>query len=131
MKDNNIITRSLFAKNLKQFRNDLNISQMDLADITELSHNYINDLEHEKKWPSFKTIVNLAEALKIEPYQLLMPESKLKINDAEFLIEELTYAIAFMVKEKCDRYIISSNKNESEKSNSEKEKSIRDSQIPK
>ena len=106
MKDNSVITRTIFAKNLKLFRNDLKISQLELSGITGLSHNYINDLEHEKKSPSFGTIVKLATALKIEPYQLLMQEKKLSINGTEFFIEELSDSIAFLVKEKCIRFIV-------------------------
>jgi len=60
MKDGRKISiRNLFSKNLKRLRNGANLSQLDLAAITGLSHNYINDLEHEKKWPSDKTISKL------------------------------------------------------------------------
>jgi transcriptional regulator with XRE-family HTH domain len=66
--------RSLFGRNLKRLRTLHNISQMALADKSGLTHNFINDIENSKKWVSAGTIERIAEALKIEPYQLFLPD---------------------------------------------------------
>ena len=111
MKKNDINIRKIVARNLKQFRSDLNMSQLDLSNVTGLSHNFINNIEHEKKWPSDETITKLAKALKKESYQFFMPETKLYINRTEVLIEELSDSIAFLVREKCENFIIDNGKN--------------------
>ena len=111
--DTGINIKFLFAKNLRRLRNDMNMSQLDLAAITGLSHNYINDIEHEKKWPSYKTIAILAKALKTEPHQFLLAETKWNIKEADLFKEELSGSIAMIVKEHCDRYITN---NEQDKS---------------
>ena len=111
MTDNNKFSiRYFLARSLKQFRKDLNLSQLELANIAGLTHNYINDIEHEKKWPSAETISKLAEALQKEPYQLFMPERKWYLSEADFFREELSESITVMVKEKCDRYIMDNKK---------------------
>ena len=105
--------RKLLVINIKQYRSDMHMSQLDLANSTGLAHNYINDIEHERKWPSSDTIAKLAKALKKEPYQLFIPEEKWGIKGAEFFIQELSGSIATIVREKCDQYIMDSNDSES------------------
>jgi len=107
MKDINteISIRNLFAMNLKRFRNNLKLSQLELAAISGISHNFINNIENERKWPSVKTMAKLVEALNVEPYHFFMPETKWKINGADFFKKELSDSIALLVEEQCDRYI--------------------------
>jgi len=97
--------RNLFAMNLKRFRNDLKMSQLELAAVTGISHNFINNIENERKWPSVKTIAKLVRALNVEPYHFFMPEAKWNIDGADFFKKELSDSIALVVKEQCDRYI--------------------------
>jgi transcriptional regulator with XRE-family HTH domain len=59
--------RELFSKNLKKVRAQRNLSQMALSVRAGLAHNYVNDIENSKKWPSPETIAKLAEALEVEP----------------------------------------------------------------
>lgn len=66
--------RTLFAKNLKRVRENLGLSQLALANEVEMAHNFINDIEHCKKWVSAETIERLCEVLKVEPYQLFLPD---------------------------------------------------------
>jgi len=107
MKDSNIEIniRNIFAMNLKRFRNDLKLSQLELAAITGISHNFINNIENERKWPSVKTIAKLVKAFSVEPYHFFLPETKWKINGAELFKRELSDSISLAVKEQCDRYI--------------------------
>ena len=115
MKDDSIEinVRKLLSKNIKRYRLDLHMSQMDLSDNTGLAHNFINEIEQERKWPSSSSIEKLAKALKKEPYQLLVPETKWGMNGTDIFLEELSDSIATVVKEKCDRYIMESSGNES------------------
>lgn len=68
--------RTLLALNIKYRRKVLGISQEKLAKTAELSAQTVNDIEACRIWVSDKTIVNLAKALKVEAYQLLLPVSE-------------------------------------------------------
>jgi len=56
---------------------------LNLATVTGLTHNFINDIENGKKWVSAETIEKLAIALKAEPYQFFISESKWSNQGAE------------------------------------------------
>ena len=100
-----IYIRNLFAANLKKLRSDRHMSQMDLADVTNLSSNFINEIENKKKWPSIETLAKLVKALSIEPYKLFVPETMLKVDKADLLKVEISDSITLMISEKLDRYI--------------------------
>jgi len=114
IEDNEIYIRYLFAKNLKKFREDIHMSQMELAAITDLSHNFINDIEHEKKWPSAGTFAKLVKVFKTEPHCFFLPELKLNIKDTDIFKAELANSIALAVNEKIDRHFIDTYENEKE-----------------
>jgi len=68
--------RQLVSLNLKRYRMLQNASQLSLSLTAGLTHNFINDIENCKKGISAKTIAKLCEALRIEPYQLFLPEDR-------------------------------------------------------
>ena len=59
---------AIIRKNVKLFRRAQNLTQQDLADMTELSREYICDIENESrnKHPTIAVIGRIAEALNIE-----------------------------------------------------------------
>jgi transcriptional regulator with XRE-family HTH domain len=65
--------RRILAANLKKQRNMLGLSQEKLAEMAGLSWQTVNSIECQRTWVSDKTLENLAEALKIEAFQLLLP----------------------------------------------------------
>ena len=75
--------RTMFSKNLKRLRAIANLSQINLAVEANLTHNFINDIENGKKWVSAETIEKLAIALKAEPYQFFISDSKWDDKGAE------------------------------------------------
>ena len=84
MEENNVFNiRRLFSINLKRLRSAANISQLALANQADLTHNFINDIENGKKWVSSETIGKLATALKAEPYQFFLSESRWNDKGAE------------------------------------------------
>ena len=97
--------RNLFAKNLRRFRYSLNISQLELSTVTGLAHNFINDIEHEKKFVSDETIAKLAIAFKVEPYQLFLPEAKWNSSNDDIFVENFSSYIGMMVKEHSSIFI--------------------------
>jgi transcriptional regulator with XRE-family HTH domain len=100
--------RMLLSKNLKRLRARQNLSQLALAVETDLTHNFINDIENGKKWVSPDTIAKLAVALKAEPHQFFLPEPRMKEQDAGALTEYLddfTDSLQKMVGEIKVRYL--------------------------
>jgi len=66
--------REIFGNNLRRYRHIKGFSQGDLAEILDVSPNFISDMETGKRWLSSDTLVNLAEALGVEAHELLKPE---------------------------------------------------------
>jgi transcriptional regulator with XRE-family HTH domain len=73
--------RQLLSVNIKIQRKLLGISQEKLAELAELSSNMVNDIEGCRTWVSDKTILKIAQALKIEIYQLFLPDIEIKNAD--------------------------------------------------
>ena len=65
--------RSILAANLKEHRKTLGLSQEKLAEMANVSWQTVNSIECHRTWVSDKTLENLADALKIEAFQLLLP----------------------------------------------------------
>ena len=61
------------AANLKTQRNMLGLSQEKLAEMAGLSWQPVNSIECQRTWVSDKTLESLAEALKIDAFQLILP----------------------------------------------------------
>jgi len=80
---NGIDIRRLLSKNLKRLRGIAKLSQVNLAVEADLTHNFINDIESGKKWISAETLEKLSVALKAEPYQFFISESKWNDRGAE------------------------------------------------
>jgi transcriptional regulator with XRE-family HTH domain len=73
MKEKKPELRYILAANLKKQRNLLGLSQEKLAEMAGLSWQTVNSIECMRTWVSNKTLESLADVLKIEPYQLLLP----------------------------------------------------------
>lgn len=59
---------SIIRKNIKKFRLERNLTQQDIADMTEMSREYICDIENEKrnKHLTIAVLGRISEALKID-----------------------------------------------------------------
>ena len=100
--------RTLFSKNLKRLRGIANLSQVNLAVEAGLTHNFINDIESGKKWVSAETIEKLAIALKAEPYQFFISDSKWDDRGAEIFslyLNDFQDSFKQMVDEYRDRFL--------------------------
>jgi transcriptional regulator with XRE-family HTH domain len=63
--------RDAFAANLRRLRNARGLAQDDLAYEANVSRSYLSQLEKGAFYASLKTIGKLAEALNVEPAELL------------------------------------------------------------
>lgn len=70
------VLRRILAANLKEHRKTLGLSQEKLAELAGLSWQTVNSIECHRTWVSEKTLESLAEALKIDTFQLLLPIKK-------------------------------------------------------
>ncbi|MDR0760231.1 MAG: helix-turn-helix domain-containing protein [Treponema sp.] len=98
----------LFGKNLKRIRTQRNISQLTLANMADLTHNFINEIENGRKWISPETLAKLSNALEIEPYQFFTPSSTSLGIKAEFMtsyLDDIQDSFNKMVQELRVRYL--------------------------
>ena len=119
--------RNLFAKNLKRYRELSKTSQLDLAAASGLAHNFINDIENEKKFVSDETIAKLARALDVEPYKFFLPSAKLSVQGEDIIVEDFSESIGVVIKEYCNSYFkdnLKENPKENLKNAAENEKPI-------
>jgi transcriptional regulator with XRE-family HTH domain len=70
----------IFSSNLRQYRKNAKMTQSVFAQKAGVSVNFLNDLEAEKKWPSFATMIKLTEVLGIDVYELLRPPENFPDN---------------------------------------------------
>lgn len=68
--------RKVLAQNIKRRRKELGMTQAKLAEYADLTEPYMNDIERCKTWVSDKTLLQLAFALHVNPYELLVPEGQ-------------------------------------------------------
>ena len=68
--------RQAFAANLRRLRHAKGISQEDLAYEANVNRTYLSKLEKGVSYPRLKIIAKLADALGIEPAELLMPPAR-------------------------------------------------------
>jgi transcriptional regulator with XRE-family HTH domain len=90
----------LFGKNLKRLRNNKKISQLTLANMADLTHNFINEIENGRKWVSSDTIARLAAILETEPFQFFIPDRAMENINTEIFqeyINEMTVSFDRMI----------------------------------
>ncbi len=64
------------GKQLRQLRRERALSQRDLARMTGIAHDSISQLETGKRQAQPRTIRKLAEALKVDPSELMKGEEE-------------------------------------------------------
>ena len=65
--------RKIFSTNVREHRNRLKWTQVELSKKSGVSVNFINNIESEKKWASPATMLKLANTFNIEVYELYKP----------------------------------------------------------
>ena len=77
--------RAVLSQNIRRFRGYRKLSQADFAEKIDISIPFLSDIENGKKWVSPTTLVKMADALNIETYELLKPETIIPDNAANIL----------------------------------------------
>ena len=78
----------IFASNIKEYRNAQKLSQEKLAELSGLHRTYVSAVERERRNISIDNIENIANALDIEPYKLLMDEENRRLLMDEKQLKE-------------------------------------------
>ena len=58
---------------LRTLRTQKKLSQAEISEKVHITEKFYSDLETGRKWGSFETIVDLANAFGVEPYELFLP----------------------------------------------------------
>ncbi|MEE3410565.1 MAG: helix-turn-helix transcriptional regulator [Treponema sp.] len=66
----------IYTSNLKEKRKERGLKQHDLAEKAGLSEKFLSDIESGRRWGKYDTLVAIANALEIEPFELLLPPGK-------------------------------------------------------
>jgi transcriptional regulator with XRE-family HTH domain len=77
--------RAVLSQNIRRFRGYRKLSQADFAEKIDISIPFLSDIENGKKWVSPSTLVRMADALNIETYELLKPETVIPDNAVNIL----------------------------------------------
>ena len=100
----------LISSNLKRLRSLHNISQLNLAVNTGLTHNFINDIENCKKGVSAKTLAKLSNELNVEPYQFFLPDD-IANNEALIYVNDVDDSFQKVVRDLRQKYSVGEKKN--------------------
>ena len=93
-----------FGANIKHYRGLLKWSQAELAEKTNVSINFLSDIETGKKWASPVTMVKFADAFHIEVYELFKPE-KILPDKANSIIQKYTGDVFTAISQIRDTYL--------------------------
>src|SRR5215471_7984490 len=66
--------KDILKENIRKYRKRRELSQFALASQIDISTNFLADIEAGNTWVSAQTLIKLAKAFDIEPYELLKPE---------------------------------------------------------
>ena len=64
--------RDIFAQNIKRVRRQRGVSQEELASLANIDRTYVSALERSVYAASLDVVASIANALDVEPYELLV-----------------------------------------------------------
>ena len=96
--------REILAKNLRENRQRLNISQPKLAELANLSTHYVASIETSRKFPTPEVLERLAVALGIETHELFTVPASPE-NALERLHQEVLHDIKQVVGEAVEKAV--------------------------
>lgn len=68
--------KDIYTSNLKTLRSQKGLSQNQVSEKANITEKFYSDIETGRKWGSFETLINISNALEIEPYELLLPQDQ-------------------------------------------------------
>ena len=89
----------IIGKLVREYRLKKNLTQQELAELSDLSLPFINLVENNRRNLSVDTLLRILQAMEIEPSDFFKPLSYSSNQDLQLLIEKL------QVKEDSSEYI--------------------------
>lgn len=80
----------LVAKNIREARRKLGISQMELAKRADISAGHMNDIEACRRWVSAASLAKIARELRVKPHQLFLDGADVSSDKYDLLTEILS-----------------------------------------
>ncbi len=96
----------LVAKNIKESRKKLGISQMELAKRADISAGHMNDIEACRRWVSAASLAKIARELRVKPHQLFLDGAD-KSSDRYDLLTEILSKLRTAMDSEIERVILS------------------------
>lgn len=75
------LVHQVIARNVKQARKRIGLSQADVARGAGFSDSYLSEIERARTNPSAEALERIAETLGLRPYQLLLEEDEWELRD--------------------------------------------------
>jgi transcriptional regulator with XRE-family HTH domain len=100
--------KDILKENIKKYRKRRNLSQFALASKIDLSTNFLADIEAGNTWVSAQTLIKLAKAFEIEPYELLKPsntDEQEEIDKAKAVVDRFSKDLSAVLKNSIDKSV--------------------------
>jgi transcriptional regulator with XRE-family HTH domain len=100
--------RHILSDNIKKFRSRRAWSQFNLAAKSDLSTNFLADIEAGNTWVSGLTLSKLAKVLEVEAYELLKPNNGDSIESHskhDVLMDKFTKDLSIAVQESVEKAV--------------------------
>jgi transcriptional regulator with XRE-family HTH domain len=97
--------REILAANIRENRRKKGLTQEKLAEMADMSLNYLAILELARKFPSGEMLERIAEVLEIEPHELFLVSSSPQ-NELEQLRQEIKDDINNAFGERLEKAIV-------------------------
>ena len=95
---NNKELLGIVSSNIRQYRLRGKWSQSAFAEKTDVSINFLSDIENGKKWPSINTMIKFAKAFNLGVYELFKPENILPDNSSQVIAKYTKEILAIINK---------------------------------
>lgn len=93
---------STLVANIRRIRKEAGLSQMKLAERSDLSTSFIAEIEGGKKFPSSTSMERIAQALSLRPYQLFLDDEDRRDVDTAARIAKLARELRSSVSASID-----------------------------
>jgi len=88
--------RAVLSQNIRLYRRHHGWSQADLAETADISITFLSNIERGIKWPYPDTLIKIAQALKVEVFELFRQDKGI-IDDTVTLMDRLVSDISASV----------------------------------
>ena len=104
--------KDILKENIRKYRKRRDLSQFALASKIDISTNFLADIEAGNTWVSAQTLIKLAKAFEIEPYELLKPEKEApspaeqqEIAQTKEIMNKFSKDLAVVLKNSVDKSV--------------------------